>query len=40
MKYMKTEMKKNHVFYFGKYKGKTVQEVLDTDIEYIEWLKK
>jgi len=37
---MKTTMKKNHVFYFGKYKGKTVQEVLDTDIEYIQWLEK
>jgi len=37
---MKTTMKKDHVFYFGKYKGKTVQEVLDTDIEYIQWLEK
>ena len=37
---MKTTMKKDHVFYFGKYEGKTVQEVLDTDIEYIRWLEK
>lgn len=33
-------MKKNHIFYFGKYKGKTVQYVLDNDIEYLKWLQK
>lgn len=37
---MKTTMKKDHIFYFGKYKGKTVQEVLNTDIEYIKWCEK
>ena len=33
-------MKKHYVFYFGKYKGKTVQEVIDKDINYIKWLEK
>jgi hypothetical protein len=28
----------NWVFDFGKHKGKTAQDVLDSDIEYIFWL--
>ncbi len=34
---MSTKMKSDFVFFFGKYKGKTVQQVMAIDMPYIEW---
>lgn len=31
-------LKKEHILFFGKYKGKTVKEVMDIDMPYIHWL--